>query len=204
MWELLPRLLLPLLPERARAHGLLVYRPLHHGLIDRWLRRWRAQTAGLPLRADRGSFQALRLSLERGGTVGMLCDQRPSRPPWVPATFLQRRALFSHGIAALHTITGAPVWFAALFLVPGDAPDGFTLRLQLVRLATRRSPAVERAAPSDRELEVTASDQQHLVQAYADALSSAVRGAPSQYFWWHRRWRDEPDEFLPSSAETAE
>ena len=31
-------------------------------------------------------------------------------------------------------------------------------------------------------------DGQPLVQAYADALSSAVEAHPAQYFWWHRRF----------------
>jgi len=26
------------------------------------------------------------------------------------------------------------------------------------------------------------------VQAYADALSSAVEASPEQYFWWHKRF----------------
>ena len=33
-----------------------------------------------------------------------------------------------------------------------------------------------------------------LVGAYADALTRAVRAAPAQYFWWHRRWRGEDEE----------
>ncbi|EOD27307.1 hypothetical protein EMIHUDRAFT_236039 [Emiliania huxleyi CCMP1516] len=88
------------------------------------------------------------------------------------------------------------------------------------RLAARRSgdaiserDARSRALPADGqdgagEAEATvASDEgqgggggaedrltRRLVGAYADALTRAVRAAPAQYFWWHRRWRGEDEE----------
>ena len=35
MWELMPQLLAPFLPEHARRHGIIVYRPLHNKRLDR-------------------------------------------------------------------------------------------------------------------------------------------------------------------------
>ena len=100
------------------------------------------------------------------------------------ATLLDRPTLFSHGAAALHAATGAPVWFAVLLLEPDQhAPEGFALRLHTARLAARRAPG------SANDVGVPPTCATALMQAYADALTDAVRRAPSQYFWWHRRWR---------------
>ncbi|KAL1518434.1 hypothetical protein AB1Y20_002726 [Prymnesium parvum] len=178
VWELLPRLLAPDLPVQALRHARLVYRPLHNAFLDWWLRTWRRQTTCMCLVAADASLQTLRVALELGGIVGLLCDQRPSRPPWIEANFLGRQTLFSHGIAALHTSTGCPVWFATIKLQrTQDAAEGFVLHLHLSRLAPRK---VASSAQSSR-----AGPESHaLVQAYADVLNSEIKETPYQYFWW--------------------
>ena len=195
VWELLPTALAPHLPERARRLGLCVYRPLHHRRLNHLVLRRRA-ASGIHLLPDRGAAPAMRAALRRGGLVGMLPDQRPSRSG-VPATFLRQAVDFSPGIATLHHATGAPVWFCVLLLdaeqTDRQKPDQHTtggerprpaLRLHLLRLAERRPPAppaADGAAPPP-------VDCAPLVQAYAAALSSAVEANPEQYFWWHKRF----------------
>lgn len=78
VWELLPTALAPHLPERARRLGLVVYRPLHHRRLNHLVLRRRA-ASGIHLVPDRGAAPAMRAALRRGGVVGMLPDQRPSR-----------------------------------------------------------------------------------------------------------------------------
>ena len=60
MWELVPQLLAPFLPEHARRHGLIVYRPLHNKRLDR--------CAHLPATAPSGSSSP------------PPCDRRSLRP----------------------------------------------------------------------------------------------------------------------------
>ena len=220
VWELLPRLLAVHLPLRARDNGRIVFRPLHNRFLDRWV-HGRRLASGLPLLADRGSMDELRRAVDRGGLVGMLPDQRPSRPSAIRSSFIDRPTDFPPGFAALHAATGAPVWFAALLLDDPPPGGGVALRLDLKRLVTRRLPSepaygsggsakVICTRASDRrggpaQSDVTTTDKclctgaQCLVHAYAHALSCAVRAAPSQYFWWHRRWRGEgcEDDFQP-------
>ena len=176
VWELLPTVLAPHIPERSRRLGLVVYRPLHHRRLNSFLLRRRG-ASGICLLPDRGAAPEMRAALRRGGLVGMLPDQRPSRPG-VAATFLREHVDFSPGLAALHHATGAPVWFCVL-LLDAERP---ALRLQLLRLAERRPAPAAAHGPEARV------DCAPLVQAYADALGSAVEASPEQYFWWHRRF----------------
>jgi len=180
VWELLPTVLAPHLPERSRRLGLVVYRPLHHRRLNHLVLRRRA-ASGIHLLPDRGAAPAMRAALRRGGLVGMLPDQRPSRPG-VAATFLRQAVDFSPGLATLHHATGAPVWFCVL-LLDAERPRP-ALRLHLLRLAERRPPA----PPAADGAALPPVDCAPLVQAYAHALSGAVEASPEQYFWWHRRF----------------
>ena len=205
VWELLPTALAPHLPERARRLGLVVYRPLHHRRLNHLLLRRRA-ASGIHLLPDRGAAPAMRAALGRGGLAGMLPDQRPSRPG-VAATFLRQAVDFSPGLATLHHATGAPVWFCVLLLdvdrqtdpqkpeqrTTGERPSP-ALRLHLLRLAERRPPA----PPAADGATPPPVDCAPLVQAYADALSSAVEANPEQYFWWHKRFSASAVEVGPS------
>ena len=183
VWELLPAVLAAHVPERTRAHSLLVYRPLHDAPLDEWLRRRRTQAAGVILVVDRGSLDSLRQAVELGGAAALLPDQRPTlssnpkeRTPAAPLVvdLLGQRSALSPGLCVLHRSTGAPVWFAAL-LLHARPPHGPALCLRLARLATRGA----------NELSV------RLGQAYANELTEAVEAFPSQYFWWHNRWRQD-------------
>ncbi len=182
-WELLP-LLLPLVGHRGAS---IVYRPLHNRWLNAWVRRRRSRSGGTFL-PDRGSAMALESALRRGELVCLLADQRPARRAEY-APFLGRDTPFDAGFARLHAATGAPVWFAVLLM--SDAADWPTFALRLTRLAPRTDGAAPARAPAALGEAALA-----LLRAYASALDTAVRSAPSQYFWWHRRWKDEqPDEY---------
>ena len=187
VWEMLPAALALHLPQSARAQTLVSYRPLHDVPLDTWLRSKRKST-GISLIPDRGSLSALKEALHRGGIVGLLPDQRPAVPCTapeetthpLPIELLGQPCTLSPGICALHSATGAPVWFAALLLEPG-AP---AFRLRLVRL-------VERSGHPDsveEDLPERAHTARSLAQAYARTMSQCVAETPDQYFWWHDRW----------------
>lgn len=175
-WELLPAMLLPALPADTRAT--IVYRRLHNSWLERWVLRRRARLGGTFVPAG-GSLPALEAALRRGELAGLVADQRPSRPACaVGVPFLGRQTAFDVGVAALHHATGAPVWFAVL-LVDAHRADGLpAFQLHLQPLASRRPPGGD-------------AEGSGLLRAYAQAVDAAVRMAPSQYFWWHRRWRAE-------------
>lgn len=184
VWELVPAALSRHLPERARRHGVIVYRPLHDESLDRWLRcHRRSAAAGLTLMAADGCCKALRRSLALGGLVGLVADQRPaSGRASVAAELLGQQSEFSPGLVALHRSTGAPVWFAAV-IVDSTSPTRTCLRLHLERLAPRAgTPTASTTTAST----MAAADK--LVQCYADAVTRMVRTAPEQFYWFHRRF----------------
>lgn len=139
--------------------------------------------------------------------IGLLADQRPGRPPHVAASLIGRPATFSHGIAHLHWTTGAPVWFAALLddddndareIESGlreaphpDSPrDGEPrLRLHLEQLVSRDSSVTNAHGQPGGQVDYSP------IRSYARAVSDAILRSPTQYFWWHRRWKGESDEF---------
>jgi lauroyl/myristoyl acyltransferase len=116
----------------------------------------------------------------------LLNPSRRSKQP-ARAPLLGRAALWDDGAGALHSHTGAPVWFVALLLERhpqvndcggGSQRGDFRFRLRIQRLVGRTEAPAPAAA--------TAA----VVDAYAAAVDAAVRESPEQYFWWHRRWRD--------------
>ena len=129
-------------------------------------------------------MERLRSALALGGLVGLVADQRPAAGRQsVTAALMGRPSEFSPGLAALHSSTGAPVWFAAIVV---DERDGrAALRLHLQRLAPRVDTAGgEPSTPVEGAV---------LMQRYADAITALVAAVPAQYFWFHRRWRDVHD-----------
>ena len=194
VWELLPAVLSSYTPDTARRHGWLVYRPLHNRLLDGWLRRRRTRAACMALVQSSGSLGTLRDALGIGGLVGLLPDQRPSaNGASVSAVLLGQPSEFSPGLGLLHAYTHAPVWFAALMADPASPT---TVRLHLQRLAARGPAACPSGSDSSALLVAAADDTGQvqatttaLMQTYADAVSTLVRSAPSQYLWFHRRWR---------------
>jgi lauroyl/myristoyl acyltransferase len=211
-WELLPMALVPLLTERARRHGALVYRPLHDSSLDRWLRRRRMRGAGMALLPDRGSLPRLRKLLNRGGVVGLLGDQRPAPGrSTATVTLMGESCEASIGIGDLHATTGAPVWFATMTLDYVDSVHRPVLNLCLKKLAGRcvlprghsepssavaadvvvaaAAPGTVRGPGVSRGREGLHQVQHRVLQAYADAVTAAVRTTPAQYFWFHDRWK---------------
>lgn len=199
MWELVPAVLSPHVPTRARRHGLIVYHPLRDASLDSWLRSRRSAAAGgMSLCAADGSLRLLRRALALGGMVGLVADQRPAPGhAAVPAAFLGHNVGFSPGMEALHRATGAPVWFAAVLVEPssnGDDNNGMHLRLYLERLAPRTTIAPRTPLATEVTTYAVSTEAhaplacQTLVQCYADAVSRLVRLAPTQYYWLHRRF----------------
>lgn len=180
-WEAVPAALAQHVPERARRHCTIVYRPLHDAALDRWLRRRRESSSGVALVPDDpGSIATLRRALQRGGVAGLLPDQRPAagRTSVPVRSMLGAPCALSIGACALHASTGCPVWFVALTLSDDrdeDGADGSSRPaavLTLTRLAARGA----------------CEGGEALANAYAAALDAAVRRWPAQYFWWHDRW----------------
>jgi KDO2-lipid IV(A) lauroyltransferase len=116
-------------------------------------------------------------SLGRGRVAALLGDQNAHR--WgVFVPFFGRLASTPRGPAVFAIRTGAPVFAGFAIREPGWR-QRYTLKAH----------RLEYAVTGDLDRDVKS-----LLAAYHDLLEQAIRGAPEQYFWHHRRWKTRPDE----------
>lgn len=126
--------------------------------------------------APREALSALR----RGRVLGLIADQN-AREKGVFVPFFGRPAATFRGAALFALRTGAPIFLGVGFREPG-LPARY-------RVVVEKVPFV---ATGDLRRDVQA-----LTAAHAAALERAVRQAPEQYLWQHRRWKTRPPEQHP-------
>ena len=131
-------------------------------------------------RAPREALRALRA----GRVVIFGADQNAGRHGvFVP--FFGRPASTHRGPALMAQRTGAPIFFAATHRLP----DGRHL-LRVEPVDADRSGALEDVI-------------QRLTAAFTARLEAAVRETPTQYFWFHKRWKTRPPK-EPSHGESVQ
>lgn len=118
--------------------------------------------------------EALR-SLAEGKVVALLGDQSAHGGTML-LPFFGRPALTARGPAVFAMRSGAPV-FVAFALRDRGRPQRYTVTFEPLELS----------CSGDLE-----KDVRSLMTAYGSALESAIRCAPEQYFWHHRRWKGAP------------
>jgi Kdo2-lipid IVA lauroyltransferase/acyltransferase len=116
-------------------------------------------------------------SLRAGHLVGLVADQN-ARGSGVFVPFFGRLASTARGPALFALRTGAPIFLGLSLRVSAPGPP--------YRITLRRLPA---EATGDLEADVL-----RVTAAHTTALEAAVRAAPEQYFWHHRRWKTRPEE----------
>lgn len=113
--------------------------------------------------------------LRAGGVVGIVGDQ-DARRSGVFVPFFGRPASTHRGTALFALRLEAPVFAAAARRLPGAEAR--------YEVGGHRVPL-----PGTGDLE---ADVVRLTRELAAALEAAVRAAPEQYFWFHRRWKTAP------------
>ncbi len=156
------------LPVDAVAKGMA--NPLFGADLEASRRRVGVRLVDLP-QAPR---EALR-SLREGHVLGLIADQN-AREQGIFVPFFGRAAATFRGPALLALRSGAPIFLGVSLREPG-VPARY--RVTVERIAV--------APTGDLEEDVRA-----LTLAHTAALERAVRAAPEQYFWQHRRWKTRP------------
>jgi len=116
-------------------------------------------------------------SLGQGRVVALLGDQN-AHGGGLFLPFFGRPASTFRGPALFAARTGAPVWVA--FALSDRGPK------QHYTVTFEHLPFVP---TGDAE-----EDAATLMGVYGRRLEDAVRAAPEQYFWQHRRWKRRPEE----------
>lgn len=135
------------------------------------------QQLGMGLIERDEALKGVLRSLRRGRVVAILGDQNASDGAvFVP--FFGRLAATARGPALFALRTGAPVFFGAV-VREGGWKQRYTVELR--RLEVHHTGDVE-------------ADVRNLTVEYTRQLERAIREAPEQYFWHHRRWKTRPPE----------
>ena len=151
-----------------------VARELDNPLLDRFVTRFR-ESRGQRILPKKGSAPDVELALQANGAIGLLGDQAAGpKGAWVE--FFGRPASVHKAIGVFALSSAAPV------MVCSATRRGGLFDYDL-RLEGTADPA---AATADT------ADLQSLSQWYTTLLEDAIRREPAQYWWVHRRWRDQP------------
>jgi Kdo2-lipid IVA lauroyltransferase/acyltransferase len=113
-------------------------------------------------------------ALRAGRVIGIVADQDArAAGVWVP--FFGVPSSTHRGPALFALRLGAPIFAGAAFRVAGER----RYRIVLERVLPRQSGSL-------------AEDVAALTARLTERLEAAVRAAPDQYFWFHRRWKATP------------
>jgi Kdo2-lipid IVA lauroyltransferase/acyltransferase len=150
-------------------------------LFDAWIVGARERLGVGVIERSQAPRQALR-SLRAGHAVAFVADQNAGRSGvFVP--FFGRLASTHRGPALMALRTGAPMFLA----VPRRVGDN-RYRMRLEEIVADRG--------GDQEAAV-----ERITAAFTARLEAAIRAAPEQYMWQHRRWKTRPPEELPNAVE---
>lgn len=119
-----------------------------------------------------GGGHALLSALKRGEALALLMDQH-ARTAGMKIDFFGRPAATHTSPARLHLATGAPLFF------------GYCLRTGPLTYKTTVKGPLNFAGGGDKQGDVRA-----IMEWLNRELETAIRRAPEQYLWAHRRWRD--------------
>ncbi len=127
--------------------------------------------------------RAVLKSLRGGRVVALVADQN-ARESGVFVPFFGRAASTARGPALFALRSGAPIVLGTCLREPGWP--------QRYRVYLRR---IDAAPTGDLDGDVVRLTREHTA-----ALEQAVRDAPEQYFWQHKRWKTRPPEEPPPRA----
>lgn len=156
-----------------------IARPLDNPYVDAYIGEFRSQTGQtiLPKEGSAGPVQDL---LESAGTLGILADQHAGgKGVWVD--------FFGHGTSCHKALALFVLSSHATMIVNYCRRAGRPLRFEMG--VTGIADPLEHA-----EGEVPAHLQSvlELTEWYNERLEAAIRLAPEEYWWLHRRWREVP------------
>ena len=151
-----------------------VARELDNPLLDRFVTRFR-ESRGQRILPKKGSAPDVALVLEDNGAIGLLGDQAAGpRGCWVD--FFGRPASVHKAIGVFALSSSAPIMVCSATRRRGLFD--YDLRIDGIADPAAAGPEV--------------SDVKAISQWYTSLLELAIRRAPAQYWWVHRRWRGSP------------
>ncbi|MEZ6134399.1 MAG: lysophospholipid acyltransferase family protein [Pirellulaceae bacterium] len=156
-----------------------IARPLDNPFVDQYVSDFRSQTGQKILPKD-GSAVAVQQLLDARGTLAILADQHAgSKGCWVD--------FFGYPTSCHKAL--------ALFVLSAKAPMivNYTRRLgRPLRFEMGMTGMADPALADSDQPPAYLDSVQDLTAWYNSRLEEAIRMAPEQYWWLHRRWREVP------------
>lgn len=160
-----------------------VARPLDNPYLDDWFGEFRRHT-GHSMIAKRGAYNRMAAVLKRGGNVALLADQDAGLKG-VFVDFFGKPASTFPTIARLAIEHDAYICVGYAFRV-ADRFDDY--RWSRFEMGSTGVVDPRNFTGPNRVRDIS--------QAFTNAVETAVRRAPEQYFWVHRRWKTKPEQAI--------
>ncbi len=157
----------------------IVHRTANNPYLDRMITGWR-EASGIEVIRRGVAGRAVLRSLRSGRCVAMPLDQDTRHGEGVFVPFFGRPACTRDGPARLAMRLGVPVVPAFMFRID-----------QGVRHRIRILPPLD-LAPEGEDRTATEAAVRENVARMSAAIEAAVREAPTQWIWSHRRWKTQP------------
>lgn len=161
-----------------------VARRMGNPLFDAYLTRTRSRL-GMTVVPDRDAVRRVPRTLKGGGAVAFLTDQAGLNLASTFVPFFGRPAKTPRGPAVFALRLGAPMVFGVAL-----RQDNGRYHLTFEEVPIHHT--------GDRERDVD-----DIVARFTSALERWVRVAPEQYFWHHRRWKQQPEDTPPELRDPA-
>jgi KDO2-lipid IV(A) lauroyltransferase len=171
-WELLSHVL----GARTKPIAFIV-RPLKSEILDRIVTERRECVGNIVIRKADSAKEVMKI-LRRRIFVGILIDQNVDRNKGILVDFFTRKAYTTFGIARLALAMNAAIHPAFIFRDPARKFD------HLLRFGP--PIAIDPAAPREEEVA-------RVTRRCNEELEKAIREAPDQWMWFHRRWKTRPE-----------
>ena len=161
-----------LLPIAGAIHGMkltALFRPPNNPYIADYILSTRQSTMGELLASDAGAAFALAGTLEKGGNVGVLVDQKYTRG--IETEFFGRTCETNPMVPMLARRFDCDVYPARCTRLPGNR----------YRLEIENKLDLPRNADGDIDIQAS-------TQALNDVVERWIREDPGQWMWFHKRW----------------
>jgi KDO2-lipid IV(A) lauroyltransferase len=157
----------------------IVAREMDNPYLHDWFLKQRELT-GHRMFLKSGDYDQIVQLLQKSGNVGMLCDQ-DAGPRGVFVDFFGTPASTFKSIALLALEYDALIMIGYSIRCPDRREDRFWSHFELGCEAVIDPGKINGLDPVGE-----------ITRQYTSALERAIRRAPEQYFWVHRRWKSEP------------
>ena len=153
-----------------------IVRPLADPTWDRIVKERRERSGNRAIRKFDSAKEVMR-EVRRGTMVGIMIDQNVDRHKGVLVDFFTKKAYTTDGIARMALALRASIHPGFIFRDP-ERKFHHTLRF---------GPAVPMDPEAPREEEVL-----RLTRRCNEELEKVIREDPTQWLWFHRRWKTRP------------